>query len=224
MYCAGDPLADGTQCSAGTTCASAAVCKSSVCTPTGYALPGTPCDDHNTCTDPDTCDGAGKCLSGPLNDAPCDDGNVCTTGDHCGMVAINSTTFVPGCLGVPNSGVTCDDGDACTGDTLFGGTQDTCSSKSCLPGASETPFCKSWGQKYYSTNSGHCRSEDGACCTNFAKDKSGAIRGNCCLPKGLPCIGGGTLCCNGNVGNVTMTGTCSTPTGPAGSGVTGVCQ
>jgi len=220
MYCAGDPLADGTKCSAGTTCASAAVCKSSVCTPTGYASSGTPCDDKNICTNPDTCDGAGKCVSGPLNSVPCDDGNVCTTGDYCRMIAINSTTLVPGCLGVPNTGVTCDDGDACTGDTLFGGTQDTCSSKSCLPGSSETPFCKSWGQKYYGTSSGHCRSEDGACCTNFAKDKTGAIRGNCCLPKGLPCITGGTPCCTGIVGNVSMNGTCTIPA----ASTVGVCQ
>src|SRR5262249_29857719 len=158
-------------------------------------------------------------------DVPCDDGNVCTTNDHCGMVAINSTTFAPGCLGVPNSGVTCDDGDACTGDILFGGTQDTCSSKSCMPGSSETPFCKAWGEQFYNTNSGHCRSQDGACCTTFS-NSGGGLRGNCCLPKGRNCIGGGTPCCTGTVTgtNVTMSGNCSTPSGPAGTGVIGVCQ
>src|SRR5207249_2199258 len=191
---------------AGTSCenSDAVVCTADVCNGVGACIHTSQdarCDDHNDCTI-DSCnplmappDGTG-CVhvartststgcspsdASHPNSCGCNDGNVCTTGDHCGLVAINSTTFVPGCLGVPNSGVTCDDGDSCTGDTLFGGTQDTCSSKSCLAGSSETPFCKSWGQKYYSTNSGHCRSEDGACCTNFAKDKTGALRGNCCL-------------------------------------------
>jgi len=227
IYCAGDNLPDNTQCSAGTTCASAAMCKSGVCTPTGFAPAGTACDDHNVCTGttplPDACDGNGKCVPGPLNsDAPCDDGNECSTGDHCAMVAVSSTQFAPGCIGVPAAG-NCDDGDACTGDRLFGSTSDTCSSGGCQSGASETAFCKQWGKTYYATNSGHCRSTDGACCTNCANNSSG-VRCNCCLPRGMNCVGGGTPCCSGNVGNVAMTGTCGTPTGPAGTGVVGVCQ
>ncbi|TMA66052.1 MAG: hypothetical protein E6J68_08320 [Deltaproteobacteria bacterium] len=227
IYCAGDNLPDNTQCSAGTTCASAAMCKSGVCTPTGFAPAGTACDDHNVCTGttplPDACDGNGKCLPGPLNsDAPCDDGNECSTGDHCAMVAVSSTQFAPGCIGVPAAG-NCDDGDACTGDRLFGSSSDTCQSGGCQSGASETAFCKQWGKTYYATNSGHCRSTDGACCTNCANNTSG-VRCNCCLPRGMNCIGGGTPCCSGTVGNVVMTGTCGTPTGPAGTGVVGVCQ
>ena len=206
---------------------------SGVCKATGFAPLGTPCDDRNFCTGtsqvPDACDGSGKCLSGPLNDAPCDDGNECTTGDHCAMVAVSNTQSAPGCLGVPLA-TSCDDGDACTGDTLFGTTPDACLSGSCRSGSSETAFCKQYMSMYYNTRSGHCRSTDGACCGNCSVDKTGSgVRCNCCLPKGLNCIGGGTPCCStttaiGPVGNVTMTGTCSTPSGPAGTGVIGVCQ
>src|SRR5438034_294213 len=107
-----------------------------------------------------------------------------------------------------------------TGSTLFGCTKATCSSKSCLSRSSETHFGKCLGQKYYGTSSGHCPSEDGACCTNFAKDKTGAIRGDCCLPKGLPCITGPPPCCTGIVGNVSMNGTCTIPA----ASTVGVCQ
>jgi hypothetical protein len=234
IYCRGDNLPDNTKCSAGTTCASAAVCKApiggvSVCTATGFAPTGTPCDDRNACTGttqiPDACDGNGKCVPGVLNDAPCDDGNECTTNDHCGMVAVSSTQFAPGCLGVPLA-TNCDDGDACTGDTLFGTTPDSCLSGSCRSGSSETAFCKQYMSTYANTRSGHCRSTDGACCGNCSVDKTGGtVRCNCCLPKGLNCIGGGTPCCSGTVGNVVMTGTCTTSTGAtAQSGVIGVCR
>jgi hypothetical protein len=224
IVCKGDALPDNTQCAFNNTCAAGAVCLSGVCTPTSPAAYGTPCDDGNVCTGtaqvPDICNGAGKCLGGSLADVPCDDGNGCTTNDHCGMIAISSTQFAPGCLGVPVAN-TCDDGDACTGDLLFGTTPDTCQSGSCRSGSSETAFCKQWGKTYFSTNSGHCRSDDGACCTNCSTDKAGNVKTcNCCLPKGLNCIAGGTPCCSGTVGNVVMSGTCSIPTG----GSVGVCK
>src|SRR5207244_299392 len=174
------------------------------------------CNDRNPCTKFDRCqqDLSGNifCAGDNLPDnTQCSAGTTCASAAVCESGVCTPTSMAP-------DGTPCDDHNVCTGTPQV---PDACQSGKCVPGALNTDApCDDRNE---CTTDDHCAMV-AVSSTQFAKDSSGATRCHCCLPKGMNCIGGGTPCCSGTVGNVVMAGTCSTPTGPAGTGVVGVCQ
>jgi cysteine-rich repeat protein len=207
-------------------------CCSSTCQ---FEASGAGCaNDGNACTN-DVCDGAGACTH-PNNTVPCNDGQFCTVNDACAGGACTGTPR--DCSGAGNqcnlgvcneatdqceaqplaNNTPCTDGNACT-------QTDTCQGGSCT--GTNPVVCNPLDQCH---DAGTCNTLSGVC-SNPAKPNGSACSDNDACTQSDTCQGGACTganpvvctpldqCHDAGTCNA-LTGTCSDPAKPDGTGCT----